>query len=125
MSDDRLLQLVATIFKEVEMNQQNTDIRFCFYQILGCFLRQRLPQLQTMRSEFVHGFVRLIEGEKDPRCLLVIFQLHQLVCQHFELEPFVEEMFEVVCCYFPISYNPVRCFQHDYLNTTHYNFCFD
>jgi DNA repair/transcription protein MET18/MMS19 len=101
-------ELMRTLFKHVEINQQSTEVRFAFYQLVGVLLQQHLTTFQEMKHNFVRGFLQMVEGEKDPRCLLITFRLHQLVTQHFSLTPFVEEMFEVVCCYFPISYNPVR-----------------
>lgn len=35
------------------------------------------------------------------------FDCIRLICHNLNLGPFVEEMFEVFACYFPIDFNPV------------------
>jgi hypothetical protein len=59
-------------------------------------------------SSFCYGLAGAIEGEKDPRCLLVCLNLVQLTLQAFEgiEDNHFEDLFEVTACYFPISFNP-------------------
>jgi hypothetical protein len=38
-----------------------------------------------MRPEFIYGFIQIIEGERDPRCLLIIFRLTFNVIKTIEL----------------------------------------
>ncbi|XP_052654560.1 MMS19 nucleotide excision repair protein homolog isoform X4 [Harpia harpyja] len=48
-----------------------------------------------------------MDGEKDPRNLLVAFQIvRDLIAKNYALGPFVEELFEVTSCYFPIDFTP-------------------
>ncbi|KAK0410781.1 hypothetical protein QR680_005318 [Steinernema hermaphroditum] len=56
--------------------------------------------------DFVLSFIRAAGGERDPRCLLKVFQLFCVITQEFSLGPFVEDMFEVVACYYPIEFKP-------------------
>lgn len=49
-----------------------------------------------------------MEGEADPRNLLVVFSMVMaLIRSGLTLQPFVEELFEVVAAYFPIEFVPV------------------
>ena len=64
-----------------------------------------------------------MDGERDPRNLVLCFQCLQYMtkyldignrtlCDHSMLnlrsvEPYKEELFEVVACYFPMEYKPV------------------
>lgn len=48
-----------------------------------------------------------MDAEKDPRNLVIAFTCARIVIQNFPLGVFVEEMFEVVSCYFPIDFSPV------------------
>ncbi|KAL1788997.1 MMS19 nucleotide excision repair protein-like isoform X4 [Sigmodon hispidus] len=53
-----------------------------------------------------HG-KKVMDGEKDPRNLLVAFRIvHDLISKDYSLGPFVEELFEVTSCYFPIDFTP-------------------
>lgn len=66
----------------------------------------------VQEGDLVFGVVAAIEEEKDPRCLLLAFQLiEQLSCLYPDPDgpvgSCVEELFDVVSRYFPISFNPV------------------
>nr|KAG5698747.1 hypothetical protein BaRGS_032166 [Batillaria attramentaria] len=47
-----------------------------------------------------------MDGEKDPRNLMLAFRCAQIVCNHFNLGAMEEDMFEVTACYFPIDFVP-------------------
>nr|CDS16337.1 dna repair:transcription protein met18:mms19 [Echinococcus granulosus] len=62
--------------------------------------------LILMKLEFVRGFIGSLEGEKDPECLMLVFSMHPLVLQHFELAHLAEEHFDCMAAYFPVDYTP-------------------
>ena len=62
---------------------------------------------QNYDTDFVYGYIQAMDSEKDPRNLLVCFEIIRLMCQQLNLGPFVEETFEVFACYFPIDFTPV------------------
>ena len=47
-----------------------------------------LSELQELGSEFVYGFIQVMDGEKDPRNLLTAFQIVQTLIQHFPIGKF-------------------------------------
>jgi DNA repair/transcription protein MET18/MMS19 len=57
-------------------------------------------------GEFVHGLVQAVDGEKDPRNLLVAFALVARVTQApvRDWKRYAEDLFEVLACYFPITF---------------------
>ncbi|XP_046560408.1 MMS19 nucleotide excision repair protein homolog isoform X2 [Haliotis rubra] len=59
-----------------------------------------------MEGNFVCGYIQAMDAERDPRNLVIAFQLAQTITRNFPLGVFVEEMFEVTSCYFPIDFNP-------------------
>ena len=45
-----------------------------------------------------------MDGEKDPRNLLVAFELVRTIIDRFDISSHVEDLFDIVFCYFPISF---------------------
>lgn len=91
------------------------------------------PELKGLGADFVFGFVQSMDGERDPRNLLLAFRVADNILQRgYELGEsagargpslgavvhrsallisvsgtFTEELFEVTSCYFPIDFTPV------------------
>uniref|UniRef100_A0A8D3DLN8 MMS19 nucleotide excision repair protein n=1 Tax=Scophthalmus maximus TaxID=52904 RepID=A0A8D3DLN8_SCOMX len=64
-------------------------------------------QLKGLGADFVFGFVQSMDGERDPRNLLLAFQIAKnIVHRGYDLGKFTEELFEVTSCYFPIDFSP-------------------
>ncbi|XP_061823362.1 MMS19 nucleotide excision repair protein homolog isoform X2 [Nerophis lumbriciformis] len=64
-------------------------------------------ELKSLGADFVFGFVQSMDGERDPRNLLLAFQIAKNIIQRgYDLGKFTEEMFEVTSCYFPIDFSP-------------------
>lgn len=71
-----------------------------------------VPEVKKINTEFLLGFIATMEGEKDPRNLLLLFSFFPLVTKHLSLDNFAEDLFEVVAAYFPIDFIPVSgCYQ--------------
>uniref|UniRef100_A0A8C3LD58 MMS19 nucleotide excision repair protein n=1 Tax=Chrysolophus pictus TaxID=9089 RepID=A0A8C3LD58_CHRPC len=67
----------------------------------------REEELKGLGADFTFGFIQVMDGEKDPRNLMVAFQIvRDLIVKNYALGPFVEELFEVTSCYFPIDFTP-------------------
>lgn len=47
-----------------------------------------------------------MDGERDPRNLLFLFNFLPKFLQEIPLGHLVEEMFEVISCYYPIDFHP-------------------
>lgn len=45
-----------------------------------------------------------MDSEKDPRNLLVAFELVRTIIDRFDISRHIEDLFEIVFCYFPISF---------------------
>lgn len=67
-------------------------------------------------STIVSTVLTAIESEKDPRNLLLSFELSRLVLSILGnddasikiLEPFIEDLFENISCYYPIEFEPPK-----------------
>ena len=55
------------------------------------------------------GFVAAVDGEKDPRCLIVVFALAAFILRQAPTEAVTDAsdaLFDVIGCYFPITFTP-------------------
>ncbi|XP_032429798.1 MMS19 nucleotide excision repair protein homolog isoform X1 [Xiphophorus hellerii] len=67
----------------------------------------RNHELKGLGADFVFGFVQSMDGERDPRNLLLAFQIaRNILLRGYNMGKFTEELFEVTSCYFPIDFSP-------------------
>lgn len=107
IDDKQALTIFDTINKESFTQQLNIDERFQVYTLIAHLFNDHKEAFRSINNDFLYGFIQIIEGERDPRCLVLSFKLFQQVITHLELGHLDEEAFEVISCYFPILYNPV------------------
>ncbi|XP_055109373.2 MMS19 nucleotide excision repair protein homolog isoform X10 [Symphalangus syndactylus] len=101
------VSVLKAIFQEVHVQSLPQVDRHTVYDIITNFMRTREEELKSLGADFTFGFIQVMDGEKDPRNLLVAFRIvHDLISRDYSLGPFVEELFEVTSCYFPIDFTP-------------------
>ncbi|XP_070539635.1 MMS19 nucleotide excision repair protein homolog isoform X2 [Ptychodera flava] len=100
------VSMVQAIFKEVHVQSMIQIDRRSVYTIFANFLDFRLDDLKTLGRDFVFGYIQAMDGEKDPRNLTIVFRCIPIIIQNFPVDIFIEELFEVVSCYFPIDFTP-------------------
>jgi DNA repair/transcription protein MET18/MMS19 len=62
--------------------------------------------MQSLGAEFITSYIRMVDGEKDPRNLMLLFSIDRVILLEFDISAHVEEMFDVTFCYFPIAFRP-------------------
>ncbi|XP_073451557.1 MMS19 nucleotide excision repair protein homolog [Aquarana catesbeiana] len=101
------VSVLKSIFQEVHVQSLMQLDRHTVYLIITNFMKSREEELKSLGADFTFGFIQVMDGEKDPRNLLVAFRIvHDIITKDYALGPFVEELFEVVSCYFPIDFTP-------------------
>ncbi|XP_044772508.1 MMS19 nucleotide excision repair protein homolog isoform X5 [Neomonachus schauinslandi] len=101
------VSVLKAIFQEVHVQSLPQMDRHTVYSIITNFMQTREEELKGLGADFTFGFIQVMDGEKDPRNLLVAFRIvHDLISRDYSLGPFVEELFEVTSCYFPIDFTP-------------------
>lgn len=100
--------LLRSVMQEINIQSHTHKVRRVFLQSVQFMLHHHLNELKTeMATDFVISYLQCIDGEKDPRNLIVIFQSIPIILQSFTMGPFSEDFFEVLGCYFPIDFTPV------------------
>ncbi|NXP25118.1 MMS19 protein, partial [Scytalopus superciliaris] len=101
------VSVLKAIFQEVHVQSLLQLDRHTVYSIITNFMSTREEELKGLGADFTFGFIQVMDGEKDPRNLLVAFQIvRDLITKNYALGPFVEELFEVTSCYFPVDFTP-------------------
>ncbi|NWZ35499.1 MMS19 protein, partial [Brachypodius atriceps] len=101
------VSVLKAIFQEVHVQSLLQLDRHTVYSIITNFMSTREEELKGLGANFTFGFIQVMDGEKDPRNLLVAFQIvRDLIAKDYALGPFVEELFEVTSCYFPVDFTP-------------------
>lgn len=58
-----------------------------------------------MEQQFILGLISSMDGERDPRCLLFLFTWLPDLLKVLRVEDnLVEELFDVISCYFPVDF---------------------
>ncbi|CAG2164351.1 unnamed protein product, partial [Oppiella nova] len=94
------------LVQEIAVQQYSVSDRFLVFQLLTKLLTKYCEELKAIGPQFIYGLIQLIEGERDPRCLLVVFRLVNSVVETLDLDPYTEDVFEVISCYFPVLFTP-------------------
>ena len=53
------------------------------------------------------GYIQVLDGERDPRNLLLAFNSVFRIIHNLRMGPLVEDLFDVISCYFPVDFTPV------------------
>ncbi|KAK1794309.1 hypothetical protein P4O66_011191 [Electrophorus voltai] len=122
------VSILKSLFQDVHVQSLMLAERSCVYNILISLMESReeaerhvqshglanefdcIPnhaELKGLGPDFVFGFVQAVDGERDPRNLLLAFQIaRNIIHRGYNLSQFTEELFEVTSCYFPIDFTP-------------------
>ncbi|KAK2080283.1 hypothetical protein QBZ16_000136 [Prototheca wickerhamii] len=116
----QLLDLAKNLTENVFPQQLPQATRSQAMHCLASLIERQGQNILDANIDLWEPTLAAIDGERDPRCLLLAFQLAKLVAQLYEAQPAdsmkaaqlearadgVEELFDIVSCYFPISFTP-------------------
>ncbi|KAE8284510.1 MMS19 nucleotide excision repair protein-like protein MMS19-like protein [Larimichthys crocea] len=101
------VSMLRSLFQDVHVQSLMLAERACVYNMLINLMETREAELKGLGADFVFGFVQSMDGERDPRNLLLAFQVAKTIIRRgYDLGKFTEELFEVTSCYFPIDFTP-------------------
>ncbi|KAJ1342315.1 hypothetical protein BSLG_003238 [Batrachochytrium salamandrivorans] len=107
LSETEQMTIPTRIFSELNVQSFQQSVRQTVFRLFAALFDTNLAGLQALGSEFVLGFIHVMDGEKDPRILILAFRITQLIIRHIDYTKHVEDLFEVVFCYFPITFRPI------------------
>ena len=102
------LLLILSCFYTVPSMEQS--LRQRAFEVLDLLVASNtfISQLHDSSVDFTALFVESMEGEKDPRCLLICLRIVKLVLRNWgdSLQELAESVFDVTGCYFPVTFTP-------------------
>ncbi|CAG5003760.1 unnamed protein product [Parnassius apollo] len=99
-------EFLTTLFREVPCQSQVRQDRYHIYLIIKKLLERDAEYMKSLGPDFVYGVLSSIEGERDPRNLLFLFNILPNFLKEVPLGHLTEEMFDVISCYYPIDFHP-------------------
>ncbi|KAG9001211.1 hypothetical protein FRB90_011657 [Tulasnella sp. 427] len=100
--------LFQALVQHVNMKAHVQSTRYIVFRILDTLVAKYREGklLKGLGDEFPRKYVSLVEGEKDPRNLLLAFSIDRVVLIEWEVKSYIEDFFDVTFCYFPITFKP-------------------
>eukprot|EP00043_Microstomoeca_roanoka_P007286 m.70164 g.70164 ORF g.70164 m.70164 type:complete len:965 (-) comp13765_c0_seq1:100-2994(-) len=99
--------VTKAVFDKLVVQAQALTTRELVFRLMSILLDKFGAYLsRTMGEQFVLGFLQQYDGEKDPRCLVIVFELIPFVASTFPIAKYADDMFETSSCYFPITFTP-------------------
>lgn len=91
------IEVVKGIYSSVVLKNHPQSIRHTLYTLLDSLMSNCRPSLVRMGKEFIKGYCQFVEGEKDPRNLMISFGLVRIIVLEFDIEGCVEVNFHSLC----------------------------
>ncbi len=90
-------------------SSQPVTARFEAYKLLNQLLNSHRKIIRGMGTDFVRIVVNLATTERDPRNLMLVFTMTEVVLNEWEpehIDEMSDELYETLQRYFPISFRP-------------------
>ncbi|CAE6417929.1 unnamed protein product [Rhizoctonia solani] len=94
-----------SITSHISMKSLVQSVRYVVFRIIDALFAKHLAVLASSPT-FLPGYIKLAEGEKDPRNLLLAFNIARIIALEFDITDHVDDLFDITFCYFPITFKP-------------------
>ncbi|CAE6485127.1 unnamed protein product [Rhizoctonia solani] len=94
-----------SIVSHISMKSLVQSVRYIVFRIVDALFAKHLTTLISVPS-FLPRYIKLAEGEKDPRNLLLAFNIARIIMLEFDITNHVDDLFDITFCYFPITFKP-------------------
>lgn len=112
ISLDNTKDLVKHLTQNYKPSSFLAPVRFFALQCMSnIYVRNESKLISDLAfaDNYVKCFLHVANGEKDPRNLLISFKLNRRISSTLKnISKFKEELFDVLFCYFPITFKPPK-----------------
>ena len=102
-------KVVKSVLGSHHIPSMAQSFRYGAYELVGVLLEVYAEVVRRHGMGFVRLFVEAMDGEKDPRCLLLCLKVCTQLLELFDEEVVKEAaqpVFDITCVYFPITFRP-------------------
>lgn len=100
------VEILRAMFANIPCQSQVRGDRANILTIISYLSDNFEPEFKAMGADFLYGVIQAVEGERDPRNLVFLFEFMPRFLNTYPLFHFTEDMFEVFSCYFPVDFHP-------------------
>lgn len=112
ISMDCTKELLVILSEKYKPTSFLAPVRYLALQcMLNVYVRNETKLISDLAfaDSYVECFLHVANGEKDPRNLLISFKLNQNISSKLKnVGKYREELFDVLFCYFPITFKPPK-----------------
>eukprot|EP00041_Stephanoeca_diplocostata_P003251 m.33009 g.33009 ORF g.33009 m.33009 type:complete len:1046 (-) comp14189_c0_seq1:56-3193(-) len=102
-----IVDTVKDIFSTIAVQSSVLDARKHLLEFFLYLVQNHVDVLKDyFKDTFVLHTIQQVDGEKDPRCLVLVFDLVAAVVRSFNISEYADDLFDVTSCYFPITFSP-------------------
>lgn len=104
------LKIITGILDEMNTQVLTVGDRTKVFEILSWSLENKLDVVKAPKfsSQFVLGFLQAVEGETNPRNLVIVFSCWPVVLRELDVSIYAVDIFETLSCYFPVDFTPPK-----------------
>ncbi|KNE73302.1 hypothetical protein AMAG_17470 [Allomyces macrogynus ATCC 38327] len=107
IDEPSLLAFVRALFAEVNVQSFQQTTRHLFFRIFDYLVQNHLDSFRrAMEADFLVGYMTVMDGEKDPRNLMLAFKTVATLARQCNVASCAQDLFETCFCYFPITFKP-------------------
>ncbi|KAJ5066277.1 DNA repair/transcription protein met18/mms19 [Anaeramoeba ignava] len=104
-------EFIFEIHSHVHVPSLQQKSRIQIAKTILYILKTHLDEIKKNQPNFIEIFIRIMKGEKDPRNILVFFQIFKIAISSFPdniISKNSQELFNLISCYFPITFEPPK-----------------
>lgn len=100
------VQVWNGLVEHVRMKSHVQPTRHLVFTLIDALMKRHREAFKNLGPGFISQYVKLAEGEKDPRNLMLVFGIDLVIL--LDLDPWIhlEDLFDIIFCYFPITFRP-------------------
>ncbi|KAK4482009.1 hypothetical protein RD792_012925 [Penstemon davidsonii] len=109
VTDIEVKAVAQSYLRNIPVQSLGQHERKLSFELMECLLDRHAGAVRDLGDELFDVICEAIDGEKDPRCLLLVFHIVESLAHLYPgpsgpLANFAEDLFEILGCYFPIHF---------------------